>query len=54
MWHPQSNKTEILHWFRTIKILEVKLMKYDKDTIAGCIMTTIFIAEMYVLILIFH
>ena len=29
-------------------------MKYDKDTIAGCIMTTIFIAEMYVLILIFH
>ena len=29
-------------------------MKYNKDTIIGCIMTAIFIAEMYILIQIFH
>lgn len=29
-------------------------MKCDKDTIIGCIMTAIFIAEMYILIQIFH
>nr|DAI24186.1 MAG TPA: hypothetical protein [Caudoviricetes sp.] len=29
-------------------------MKYNIDTITGCIMTAIFIAEIYILIQIFH
>lgn len=41
-------------WFRTIKILDVKHMKFNKDTITCGIMTVLFLAEMYILIQIFH